>query len=50
MSGDNCLPYYFSTVIPLDSRFTFVVGGSLDSQENNEVQSENLVLIDTTLG
>ena len=50
MSGENEYLSYFSTVVPLDSRFTFVIGGSTEPEGKREVQSENLVLIDTMLG
>ena len=50
MSGDDEFLSYYSTVIPLDSRFTFVVGGSIEPEGRLVVESENLVLIDTMLG
>jgi len=46
MDSDNTFPAHFATVISLDSRFAFVVGGSEDPKGINEVESENLVLID----
>ncbi len=50
MSGENEYFAYCSTVIPLDSRFTFVVGGSVEPEGRISVENENLVLIDTMLG
>ena len=50
MTEENEFFAYYSTVIPLDSRFTFVVGGSLEPEGRISVESENLVLIDTMLG
>jgi hypothetical protein len=50
MSGENEYFAYYSTVIPLDSRFTFVVGGSTEEEGRYSVESGNLVLIDTMLG
>jgi hypothetical protein len=32
MSGENEYLSYFSTVVPLDSRFTFVIGGSTEPE------------------
>ncbi len=37
-------------MIPLDSRFSFVIGGSQDEQGRYPVERENLVLIDTMMG
>jgi len=50
MSGENEYLSYFSTLIPLDSRFFFVVGGSTEPEGRLEVEIENLILIDTMLG
>ena len=50
MNGDNEYLAYYSTVVPLDSRFTFVVGGSIEPEGRILVENENLVLIDTMLG
>jgi hypothetical protein len=50
MTGENEYLAFYSTVIPLDSRFTFVVGGSSEDGGRILVENENLVLIDTMLG
>ena len=50
MSGEHEYLSYFATVVPLDSRFTFVVGGSTEPEGRFQVESDNLVLIDTMLG
>jgi hypothetical protein len=35
-----------STVVSLDSKFMFVVGGTLPTQPPSELEKENLALID----
>jgi hypothetical protein len=39
----NC---HSSTVVSLDSKFIFVIGGTLPTQPPSELETENLALID----